>query len=489
MRDKDDEGDDIDKNKDTDVSFTKSKGKIPSGIPGFDEILKGGLERGWSYLVKGEPGTGKTIFGLQFLLAGSSSAYISFDEVFDEVKLQAENFGWDISRIYFVDKVKEMDILEWEPLFYDSSSDIAEFVKSITKLEELENIERVFIDGVGVLKDATKSEAIYRRMLSSIINFLNSAGATTIISAEMTDPVGKDIISYISSGEFVLKRIKRNDGRVFRSIEVLKCRGGDVHLGEHYFTITSEGIVIHPIIPVLKPKKYEKRLISTGSSELDRMLGGILKGSRVYIAGKTGVGKTSLCLQILKENDEKGNVGALYTFDESEETVLMKYRDVFNYEPKKLLVRELGDMSLGEFYNTVIEDVRLEPETEIVAIDPLNAVDEMAISTAEFLSMLSLLKKQLEGLGITFVGIYEITHPVDEFHFTGAGMSRFADYLILGRHMEVGGEFLKTIAVVKNRFGNHERTPRILEMESGKGLKIGEPLKGYSRASGEVWEK
>ena len=66
--------------------------KISTGIPGFDDVLKGGLERGWSYLLKGEPGTGKTIFGLQFLLAGDKSVYISFDEVFDEVKLQAEKF-------------------------------------------------------------------------------------------------------------------------------------------------------------------------------------------------------------------------------------------------------------------------------------------------------------------------------------------------------------------------------------------------------------
>lgn len=240
-----------------------------------------------------------------------------------------------------------------------------------------------------------------------------------------------------------------------------------------------KGIVVYPVIPVYKPKEYERKLISTGNTELDKMLeGGILKGSKVYIAGKTGVGKTSLCLQILKANDEKGNVGILYAFDESKDEILRKYKEVFDYEPKKLVVREVEDISLGEFYNMVIEDIKLEPE--IVAIDPLNAVDEMAISTAEFLSMLSLLKNQLEGLGITFIGIYEITQPISEFHFTGAGMSRFADYLIVGRHMEMEGELLKTIAVIKNRFGNHERTIRILDIESGKGLKIGEPLKEYS---------
>ncbi|RLI79795.1 hypothetical protein DRP05_02860 [Archaeoglobales archaeon] len=427
--------------------------------------------------MKSEPGTGKTIFGLQFLLEGDKSVYISFDEVYGEVILQAEKFGWDLSKIHFIDKVKEMDILAGGTIFYDydAVADITEFIESITKLEELEDVERVFIDGMGVLRDATKNESIYRRITSSIVNFLNSIGATTIISAEMTDEIGKDIISY-------------RDGKVLRTVEVLKYRGGDAHLGEHYFSITPKGIVVYPVIPVYRPRNFERALLSTGSDELDRLLGGgIYKGSKVYIAGKTGVGKTSLCFQILKENDEKGRLGILYAFDESEDIVLRKYAEIFGYRPKKLIIRRVRNMSLGEFYRMVVEDIELKPE--IVVIDPLNAVDEMAISTDEFLSMLSLLTEQLEMLGITFIGTQKIAQPLGEFHFTGVGISRFADYLILGRHMEIGGELLKTIAVVKNRFSNHERTIRILDMEDGKGLKIGEPLKEYSGLMSGVVQK
>ncbi len=44
--------------------------KIPTGIEGLDRVLEGGLPKQEIYLVQGEPGTGKTVFGLQFLLAG-----------------------------------------------------------------------------------------------------------------------------------------------------------------------------------------------------------------------------------------------------------------------------------------------------------------------------------------------------------------------------------------------------------------------------------
>ena len=45
--------------------------KAPTGIPGLDEITKGGLPRGRSTLVTGGTGCGKTLLGLQFLVAGA----------------------------------------------------------------------------------------------------------------------------------------------------------------------------------------------------------------------------------------------------------------------------------------------------------------------------------------------------------------------------------------------------------------------------------
>ena len=44
--------------------------RIQTGIQGFDQLIYGGLPQGRSYLVSGEPGTGKTIFSIQFLLEG-----------------------------------------------------------------------------------------------------------------------------------------------------------------------------------------------------------------------------------------------------------------------------------------------------------------------------------------------------------------------------------------------------------------------------------
>src|SRR3954471_560024 len=47
--------------------------KSLTGIPGFDEILQGGLPSNRLYLLRGEPGVGKTTLALQFLLAGAAA--------------------------------------------------------------------------------------------------------------------------------------------------------------------------------------------------------------------------------------------------------------------------------------------------------------------------------------------------------------------------------------------------------------------------------
>ncbi len=468
----------------------KKSEKIPSGIPGFDEVLGGGLERGWSYLLKGGSGSGKTIFGLQFLLQGLRNGekvvYISFDESQQEVQMQANSFGWNLDHpnFYFVDKVKEMDILTSDLIFvdFDSVSEIHEIIESVIKLEEIEGAKRVFIDGIGILRDASRDPAIYRRIMASIIQFFNSRNITTLIAEEYVTEVGREVVSYLTSGEFLLERVVRDDGEVLRTINVLKYRGGKVWLGRHYFDITPNGIVVYPMIPVDGERGGRRDLISTGNAEFDSMLGGgIYEGSCVLVTGKSGVGKTNMCLQILVANDMRERSGILYTFEENEAEIAERIEAIFNYTPSRLVVRHVSPygMNLGRFYRMVIDDVE-EHNPAVVVIDPLNALMRMSVSFEELRRAIELLSSYLSSRKIVGIGVLEVGEAVGEFHLTGAGVSYFADYMIVGRFMELNGEIHKVIVVMKNRFGDHERRLRVLEIKSGEGLKIGEPLRNYT---------
>ena len=459
----------------------------PTGIEGFDEILGGGLKKGWCYLLKGTPGSGKTIFGLQFLLEGvrrgEKCVLLSFDESMEEIELQAEGFGWRLDGIHVIEKLKDLDVLSGGLLFYDfdTKTELSSFIESITKIRELQNVDRVFIDGIGAIRDMTKDPVISRRILASLMCFLNSVGATTIMSCDMTTEYGKEPMSYLMSGEFVLERVEKRDGDVVGVLHALKYRCGRAHLGRHYYEITRNGIVVYPIVPVMEFSKVRRRgLVSTGSSELDEMLGGgIYEGSSVIISGKSGVGKTNVCLQILKENDIRGNVGVLYSFEESEEEIAERFRRLFGYEPKRVLVRNMEQVNLGKFYTTVMRDFKAE-RPKMIAIDPVNHLSDVSLSPKELLRILRLIRSQVRGRGTILICVSEIGEALDVFRFTGLGISQFADYIISGRFVEIEGELVKTISVIKNRFGDHEKAIRILEIEEGKGLKISEPLKGYT---------
>src|SRR3989338_8732041 len=73
---------------------------LKTNIPGFDDILKGGLREGTSVLITGPPGTGKTVLALQYIMEGAkrgeAGVYITSEETIPDLRVYAKEFGWDI---------------------------------------------------------------------------------------------------------------------------------------------------------------------------------------------------------------------------------------------------------------------------------------------------------------------------------------------------------------------------------------------------------
>src|SRR6202023_1752032 len=91
----------------------KNTEKTPPGIPGFDAITGGGLPRGRTTLLVGGPGSGKTLFALQFLVHGAQHCdepgiIVAFEETSKRIMANAESFGWNHAelrpkRLFFMD--------------------------------------------------------------------------------------------------------------------------------------------------------------------------------------------------------------------------------------------------------------------------------------------------------------------------------------------------------------------------------------------------
>jgi KaiC/GvpD/RAD55 family RecA-like ATPase len=87
--------------------------RIRTGIPGFDELVEGGVPKGSNVLLTGIPGTGKTIFALQYIYNGAKNGecgvYVTLDQKREDLLGQASKFGWDLE---LLEREKKLKIVE-----------------------------------------------------------------------------------------------------------------------------------------------------------------------------------------------------------------------------------------------------------------------------------------------------------------------------------------------------------------------------------------
>ena len=88
------------KEKNDPQSISKIIKRVKTGVPGFDELIEGGIPEGFIVVVTGPPGTGKTTFSMQFLIEGLRNnercIFFSFEEKADQLISSGVRFGWDI---------------------------------------------------------------------------------------------------------------------------------------------------------------------------------------------------------------------------------------------------------------------------------------------------------------------------------------------------------------------------------------------------------
>lgn len=264
--------------------------RIKTGIPGFDDLISGGIPKGFNVLLVGQPGTGKTIFGLQYLINGAMSGqnglYISLDSPAEKVKEQAKQFGWDVSgleksgKLSFLKipldkpKVNLFDMMEEEieetkaeRLVFDSLADFAinidQFVTPLSftgpapledddSKEAMKKDKRYRYEVMPTLGQDPKGRLFYRghsekRISYLVLNELSKFGTTNVI---ITDAVQNGLSltvdgtsEYVSDGVVMLSSIQTG-GQVARALKVIKMRSSKNSLENMHLDIGPQGMSI-----------------------------------------------------------------------------------------------------------------------------------------------------------------------------------------------------------------------------------------------------
>jgi circadian clock protein KaiC len=202
--------------------------RVPSGITGLDEMLGGGFPAGHVVLVTGLPGTGKTCFGLQFLLAGATRGekgiFLSLEEDIAPLLESARQFHWPVDAAVKDGtlKVLRLDPKETRQSLHRIQGELG---KELTAL----HAQRIVVDSVSLLNMLSDDEPSRRATLFALAAACREAGATTLLTAE-ADPihpeVSRDGLSeYVADGVLLLGYRTGSDGhRVGLSLRVLKMR-------------------------------------------------------------------------------------------------------------------------------------------------------------------------------------------------------------------------------------------------------------------------
>ena len=225
--------------------------KIKTGINDFDTIMDGGLPEGRSCLIAGEPGTGKTIFSLQFLLEGAKQGehgvYISIDEKPEQIIENAKTLGWDLAPFLENKSIEFLDISK----YFGSQNVLSEefnfdrIIDNIIDFIQKRSISRLIIDPLSPLIFSVQKHPNVARYIRQLVFRLEETGSyTTLMTSPI--PVGSRLLSknsveeFISSGVIHLTCERQENRHYQRYLTVKKMRGTAIDLNEHKFIIQAD---------------------------------------------------------------------------------------------------------------------------------------------------------------------------------------------------------------------------------------------------------
>lgn len=469
------------------MSIMINEQKISTGITGLDEVLDGGLIPQQSYLIQGGPGTGKSTIGYHFLEQGvkeeESSLYISFGESNGHVIVNANKLGISLDDVHFLDLNPESDITKnLEPYSVFSSSEVEtdSIFQPIIEAVETYSPKRVFLDSITMFQFLNQDPFQTRNMALSFIKYICSNGATLLMTSELSEKSTEKEATFWVDG---ILNLEYSD--TWRKLQILKYRGSDFRSGNHAFRISDSGF---ELFPSLRPNKYSRSFlsnpVSSGLTSLDDLLhGGIEKGTTTLVTGPSGVGKTNLCVQFVKEAASRSERSAIYTFEESRE-VILKRSESINVPIKNMMEKghlkiesiEPLSYSPDEFSKMVREDVE-ENDTKFVMIDSIGGYG-MAVREENTLDRLHSLTVYLQNMGVTTFLINETQSITGTLETTNMHASYLADNIIFLRYFEMNGELQKAIGVLKKRLSDFEKSIRRFHITKD-GIEVGDKLSGF----------
>ncbi len=466
--------------------------QLPTGVPGLDEILGGGLPEFSFNIIAGAPGCGKTTLAHQIMFANATPERPAlYFTVLGEPAIKMLRYQQQYS--FFDDARMDGAIrfINLSQVVLDE--DLGAVLDAIIKEVESSKASIVVVDSFRtVVRKALNgaSEVELQGFVQRLALHLTTWQATTFLIGEYVEGELRDNpVFTVADGLFWLyQSVERNS--IVRKLQVMKVRGQESVPGMHTFRITGAGLQAFPRTFGLvgQPGQVKgRRRLSTGVSELDALMGGgIPEGDSLLLAGPSGSGKSTLGTQFIAEGLRHGEPGIVAVFEEIPAEYAQRAA-MFGFDfdtPQKdgtlkiIYLRPL-DLSVDETVHEIVNSVK-EIGCKRLVIDSLVGF-EMALAPGfrtDFRESLYRMIGALTRLGVTIVTTVEVAEEFTSMNLSNFTVSFLADDILRLRYVSINGQLRKMLLVVKMRRSQHSIDMVGYQITS-EGMVVGEPLRGY----------
>jgi circadian clock protein KaiC len=482
--------------------------KAPSGITGFDEITGGGLPRGRTTLLLGGPGSGKTIFALQYLINGARiygerGIFVAFEETSKRIIANAESFDWKLGQLQqkhllFIDARPNFDLVQTGD--FDLCGMLAGLGLQATQMKA----RRIVFDALDIVLALLPDLAAKRREIFRLHEWLVERGLTCIftLKALVDEPHSLTQHPYGFMQFMVDCSVILNHSVVAgvsqRNMRVQKYRGSSFDENESPFVIGDGGFDVAIVRTLGRvDAKVTNDRVTSGVKRLDTMLGGgYYRAACVLITGFPGTAKTTLSGAFAEAACRRGERTLFVSFDSDGSEVVRNLASVgirLHRYLKSGLLRMVSARTIvgsAEMSLVRIKAIAVAHRARCLVIDPVSALSNSGTELAAH-GVGQRLIDWSKADRITLV----CTSPLNEFSAhsttdTSLHISTLADTWIHLSYVVQAGERNRGMSIIKSRGTAHSNQVRELILSNA-----GVTLADIFTAGGEVlmgtmrWQK
>ncbi|HEX3770247.1 MAG TPA: circadian clock protein KaiC [Polyangiaceae bacterium] len=446
--------------------------KTPSGVSGLDRLTYGGLPRGRPTLICGGPGSGKTLFAMQFLVRGATEhgepgVMLSFEETPEDLAKNFSALGFDLDALVAKKKLLiDYVAVERSEIEETGQYDLQGLFVRLQAAVDAIGAKRVVIDTLETIFTGFSDEGLLRAELRRLFRWLKDRKLTAVITGERGEGTltRYGLEEYISDCVVFLDQTLVNQVAT-RRMRIVKYRGTSHGTNEYPFLVDEGGITVMPITAVGLDYPVTRERVVTGVPRLDAMLGGsgYYRGTAVLVSGTAGTGKTSLAAHFAEASCRSGETVVYFALEEPQSQIIRNMRsigiDLEKWVKRGRLIFHAARPTLFGLeqhlvaMHKVVEDLK----PTVVILDPISSL-EISGDPEDVKTMAVRLFDYFKMNGITSLLTYLSNPSVPER--TEVGISSLIDTWIQVRDVEHDGERNRALNIMKSRGMPHSNQVR-----------------------------